>query len=41
MYLKIKNPSELEPAVCKIAKKYNHLVLFSCPYNPSDSQSNI
>ena len=36
MYLKIKNPSELEPAVCKIAKKYNHLVLFSCPYNPSD-----
>jgi hypothetical protein len=36
VYLKLKNPSELEPIVCKIAKKYNHLVLYSCPYNPND-----
>jgi hypothetical protein len=36
IYLKIKNPSALEPVVCKIAKKYNHFVLFSCPYNPND-----
>ena len=36
MYLKIKNPSALEPVVCKIAKKYNHFVLFSCLYNLND-----
>ena len=39
MYLKLKKPNALEPIVCQIAKKHNHLVLFSCPYNPSDMPS--